>query len=462
MERTKMPNFRNGNKEGFEPGLTWLRVRHSTTELPRSILPLSYRAPFYHWATALHSTTELPRSILPLSYRAPFYHWATALHSTTELPRSILPLSYRAPFYHWATALHSTTELPRSILPLSYRAPFYHWATALHSTTELPRSIPQSVVFDGYRIPSTKYTTYQRLTGGEVGIEVTFTGDMKLTMSKDVFFSNVANKQNFIDMLSHYLQLAERLTKHAEEDADLLIAQTAMQSAATKNTVLVADDTDLVILLCYYADPDGFDLFMQFSTCGTTKKNRIWDIKVTQSELGADICNNILFIHAILVCDTTSRLYGLGKGLSLNRFTSSALFRDKAEQFCKKDATVDDVIDAVEAALVCLYHIRPQTLPPTSAAAIYHNMRVYLQVQQWLVVCNMTKTDWGGWQRTRTSSLLWRYFLQHQTSCSVSSDATAQLTAAQPDAVVASTVWSVPLHAVSAEVSDVPTAPRLI
>ena len=28
---------------------------------------------------------------------------------------------------------------------------------------------------------------------------------------------------------------------------------------------------------------------------------------------------------------------------------------DKAEQFCKKDATVDDVIDAGEAALVCLY-----------------------------------------------------------------------------------------------------------
>ena len=178
-------------------------------------------------------------------------------------------------------------------------------------------------------------------------------------------------------------------SQNTEEDADLLIAQTAVQSAATKNTVLVADDTDLVILLCYYADPDGFDLFMQFSTRGTRKKNRIWDIKVTQSELVANICNNILFIHAILGCDTTSRLYGLGKGLSLKRFTSSALFRDKAEQLCKKDAAVDDVIDAGEAALVCLYsgkegdnldglryakfcdkvatnkvHIRPQTLPP--------------------------------------------------------------------------------------------------
>ena len=32
-----MPNLRNGVKGGFEPGLTRLRVRHSTTELPRSI-----------------------------------------------------------------------------------------------------------------------------------------------------------------------------------------------------------------------------------------------------------------------------------------------------------------------------------------------------------------------------------------------------------------------------------------
>ena len=254
---------------------------------------------------------------------------------------------------------------------------------------------PVIVVFDGYRIPSTKYTTPQRRTGDEVGSEVTFTGDMKLTMSKDVFLSNVANKHNFIDMLSHYLQLAGCLTEHAEEDADMLIAQSAVQSAAAKNTVLVADDTDLMILLCYYADPYGFAMFMQCSTRGTTKKNRIWDIKVTKSELGADICNNILFRQAGFGCDTTSRLYGLGKGLPLKRFTSSTLFRDKAEQSCKKDATVDDVIDSGDAALVCLYHIRPQTLPPTSEAARYHNVRVYLRVQQWLVVCNMKKTGWG-------------------------------------------------------------------
>ena len=33
-----MPNLRNGSKGGFEPGLSRLRVRHSTTELPRHVM----------------------------------------------------------------------------------------------------------------------------------------------------------------------------------------------------------------------------------------------------------------------------------------------------------------------------------------------------------------------------------------------------------------------------------------
>ena len=44
----------------------------------------------------------------------------------------------------------------------------------------VPRNFgPAIVIFDGYRIPSTKYTTHQRRRGGKVGIEVTFTGNWR-------------------------------------------------------------------------------------------------------------------------------------------------------------------------------------------------------------------------------------------------------------------------------------------
>ena len=59
---------------------------------------------------------------------------------------------------------------------------------------------------------------------------------------------------------------------------------------------------------------------------------------------------------AILGCNTTSRVYGPGKALSLKRITSSSFFRDKARQFSKQDATIYEVVDAGDAALVCLYN----------------------------------------------------------------------------------------------------------
>ena len=54
------------------------------------------------------------------------------------------------------------------------------------------------VVFGGYRIPSTKYIAHQRCTGSKIGVEATFTEDMKLTTTKDIFLADVANKYNFI------------------------------------------------------------------------------------------------------------------------------------------------------------------------------------------------------------------------------------------------------------------------
>ena len=113
------------------------------------------------------------------------------------------------------------------------------------------------VVFDGYRNPSIKYITHQRRTCGKNVVEVSFNEEMKLTTPKVIFLANVTNKQNFIDMLSRYLQLDGCVTHHAQGDADLLTAHTAVQSAASKNTVVIADDTALVILLCY-AEPAGF------------------------------------------------------------------------------------------------------------------------------------------------------------------------------------------------------------
>ena len=182
---------------------------------------------------------------------------------------------------------------------------------------------------------------------------------------------------------------------------------------------LVGKDTYLIIILCFYTNLEAHDLFTYSQTKSTTKPNRVWNVKSMKRQLGAAVCENILFIHAVLGCDMTSRLYSLGK---LKKFTTSTLFQAQSPQFLTEDESPDVVETAREKVLVSLYKskpderldslrynckgfceevavksskVRPQTLPPTSAAARYHSWRVYLQVQQWRSNNGPQALDWG-------------------------------------------------------------------
>ena len=54
-----------------------------------------------------------------------------------------------------------------------------------------------------------------------------------------------------------------------------------------------------------------------------------WNMKVQKEKLGLKTCNNI-FIHAILGCDTTSCLHGIGKGTSLKKVCECHHFCNQA------------------------------------------------------------------------------------------------------------------------------------
>ena len=189
--------------------------------------------------------------------------------------------------------------------------------------------------------------------------------------------------------------------------------------------MLVGDKTDLIVLLCYYASLNSHDLFFRPEPKKTTRKPHTWNLKGIKQRLGPEICNHIPFMHAFLGCDTASHLFGISKGTSLNRLQANITFREHAPVVdAYLAATPSDVIAAGEKALVIIYngkstdtldslrhqhfcekvaskssqHVKPQSLPPTSAAAKYHSLRVYLQVQQWKGSAdNLHSTDWR-WQ----------------------------------------------------------------
>ena len=100
-------------------------------------------------------------------------------------------------------------------------------------------------------------------------------------------------------MLSEALQNIGCVTHHVNGEGDLLIVKTAVASARTNTTVLVGDDTDLLVLLCYHASNDGFDLYFRPEPKANARGTRVWHMKKVKDQLGREVCTNLPFLHAI-------------------------------------------------------------------------------------------------------------------------------------------------------------------
>ena len=279
------------------------------------------------------------------------------------------------------------------------------------------------VVFDGYRSgPTTKDTAHLRRTKGITGAKVYFNENTPFKTKKEQFLSNSENKQELIFMLSRFLEANGCKTVHAPSDADVLIVKTAVECAENREVVVIGEDTDLLVLLCYHTSLEVNKIFFKSEPKQrlSSKSLRVWDIKKTKQLLGPNVCHILPFIHALTGCDTTSRVYGLSKGAAVKMSTADEQFVQNAEMFMKV-STKDEIIAAGESALVSLYggipledlnllrfrkfanrvmtsssYVQVYTLPPTSAAARYHSMRVYHQVQEWTSIDNtLQPKDWG-------------------------------------------------------------------
>ena len=146
-----------------------------------------------------------------------------------------------------------------------------------------------AVVFDGYQVgPSPKDTTRKRRTGRCTGTAVKFTEQLVLTLKKEQF-----------------------VVFHAEGDAGLLIVL-----SETSDIAVIGDDTDLLVLLLYYGrNLSLHDIYFRPKPNNFARKKSTNISTLTAvRNLGVNLCENILSIHALLGCDTTSILYGLGKG----------------------------------------------------------------------------------------------------------------------------------------------------
>ena len=178
---------------------------------------------------------------------------------------------------------------------------------------------------------------------------------------RDDFLSNTVNKQMLLYILADHFSRAGCYVEHAKADADLLIVQNTIAATHKNpaiNTVLVADDTYILILLCWHVKPTTPCIYFGPEPWQQTKRApRCWNMSVVRTFLGPDVCKNIIFMHAILGCATTSALYGIEQVIGLKLVRNSTSFLEQALVFSTPSSTHAAVIAAGENALVLIYKL---------------------------------------------------------------------------------------------------------
>ena len=137
---------------------------------------------------------------------------------------------------------------------------------------------------------------------------------------------------------------------NADDDADVLIARTAVQEAVNAPVVVVGEDTDLLVLLCHYTNNSGNNIYFTSDSKSGTKRKKIWDINKTKTILGSEVCNILPLIHGFTGCDTVSRIYGIGKGPVLKKFVSDQHLQNQAATFMV-DSSHEEVANAGETIM---------------------------------------------------------------------------------------------------------------
>ena len=164
-------------------------------------------------------------------------------------------------------------------------------------------------MFDGYENGlSTKDHEHGRRQVGKISADVLVGTSAKAHADQEAFLSNTGNKTQLIKMLSSHLQSLGHVTKISEGDADTLIVSTAMDYATGGQAAVVAEDTDIFVMLLYhYCDRSNDGLvpndglaavFLKKEARKHLRQRQVYSLKEAAQVVPSEIWKRVLVIHA--------------------------------------------------------------------------------------------------------------------------------------------------------------------
>ncbi|KAJ8666634.1 hypothetical protein QAD02_008296 [Eretmocerus hayati] len=284
-----------------------------------------------------------------------------------------------------------------------------------------------SVVFDGYPEDcsnSTKFYVRVRRGTKNVGVEVQLSRDTPVNDKQSTFLSNEKKKTRLIQILAQELQKENMHVLIAEEDADVLLVQTALDLAKSdemKNVIVVGEDVDLLVIMNQVATAQtNLYLLKPKSSSAATGKSTVDRIYNSSCFKNPELQSHVAFMHAFSGCDTTAPMFKQGKSKLSKIMSQFNELRELAEYSKNKAADRDVIVDSGCKIVACMYEgdlgreleevrfshyekmlgsksFSLKTLPPTQGTIEQHSLRVYYQVQKWLRN-DLNPLEWG-WER---------------------------------------------------------------
>ena len=134
--------------------------------------------------------------------------------------------------------------------------------------------------------------------------------------------------------------------KHAFSDADLLIAKTSLEKSTQHEVFVISQDTDIVVLLWHYFSDSSKRIILQ-------TEQRRWDIQRLVEKTNYQ--HLVLLVHAFLGCDTTSRIFNIGKNKVFNNSTLCEIFSEETKVFYSIDSTAEEIARSGRKLFTALY-----------------------------------------------------------------------------------------------------------
>jgi len=200
------------------------------------------------------------------------------------------------------------------------------------------------VVFDGYSSgPTIKDVAHERRSKGLKGNQTIFDRNTPFKSKKESFLSNIVNKQNFINLLSEYLEAIVCQVLHAQNDADHLIVDTAVVAAAESGSpiVIIGEDTDLLVLLCSNDTASVKHMYIM-SYCKSGKK-RTFGKLITLEQFSVKKFANACLLFMPFLDVTQHHIYTELEKVLLKKCIKDENIRQLASTFLKPEVTHDTV-----------------------------------------------------------------------------------------------------------------------